>query len=653
MANVTEGVVPLFAVGNTHETRRQSSLAGGLLFWGLFSVVAVAVRGVRWDENHEFAQAILGLIHYDPGHPMYVYTRGLYSIQTWALAGLMAVRDSALLVNGLRNVLFLVATTFPVFLWATLLSRRALTGHVAVIVVLMGIHVSFYGNYPQFVWPGFYSNGHVGTGWALASAALLASPYWRLGLLFTGLMPMVHLGQFPPVFLLAVCRVAYSSWWRKERTAALRAFPGLLLCAVFWLALRDFAVPVATHGPYASEITPDAVLAGYMTHFASHRALPWGTGHLLLAGGLILFAAAARREWRVEHGAGPFGWLFLHTLIVTGIVWGTMAVQRTLGSATPYLLLAWMPYRLMNHLGPLLVAAMVAMPGRRSMMAQGFPALAVVLLLGALRPVLGMVVPQVLFARYLADGAWAVFLLWGASVALLAMELRGDRRFVRPWLLCLAIALVALAVYHQFGAGCVLIGMALSALGGCLSPSTAKQHGGWGQPPSRGRAVATGGLAVLLALVLLVGQWQHREHLPVSPFEREVRDYLAARGDPDALIVARYQQEGLQARLGHPVMTDMASLTWIPYRPSLGPAFYGMYRDLYGLDLAPPPGVNPMPLAWFEVWPRKNGTAWRRLARKYDFHYVLAPSFMKLALTPVVEGDHERLYAVEMEDMAE
>ena len=34
-------------------------LRSGLLFWGVFSLLAVLVRGVRWDENYEFAQTFL------------------------------------------------------------------------------------------------------------------------------------------------------------------------------------------------------------------------------------------------------------------------------------------------------------------------------------------------------------------------------------------------------------------------------------------------------------------------------------------------------------------------------------------------------------------------------------------------------------------
>jgi len=152
--------------------------------------------------------------------------------------------------------------------------------------------------------------------------------------------------------------------------------------------------------------------------------------------------------------------------------------------------------------------------------------------------------------------------------------------------------------------------------------------------------------AGLLLVSLLAREWGSRAHLPVSRFEGAVRAYLADRGEGDALLVARYHQEGLQARTGHPVMTDMASPTWIPYRPSLGPAFAGMYRDLYGLDLAPGPGAGPMPVAWHAVWPEKTLAEWRRLGERYGFRYVVAPGFMELPLKPVVEGVHERLYRV-------
>jgi hypothetical protein len=102
-------------------------------------------------------------------------------------------------------------------------------------------------------------------------------------------------------------------------------------------------------------------------------------------------------------------------------------------------------------------------------------------------------------------------------------------------------------------------------------------------------------------------------------------------------------QEGLQARLRHPVMTDMATMTWVPYKPVLGPAINKIYSDFYGIDFIRP---SPEGQAWFEVWPAKTTTEWRALSKEYNLSYVLAPQFMTLPLTPVVRGNQNILYEI-------
>ena len=603
------------------------------MLWAGFCVLAVGLRGVRWDENYEFAQALLGQVPYPADHPLAQYVHRFYSLQTLSLAALMEFFPGPLLANGLRNVMFLLATVWPPFLLGALLSGRARWGHAAAFLVLMGIHVPFYSNYPVQVWPGLYSNGHIGLGWALLTVTCVLFGYLRTGSLLLGLMPAVHLGQFPPVLAWALLRGLWL--WRQGRREDLRrAAPwcvaGLAVSVLFWILQRAFVLPIPMAGPFACSVDPDAVLRAYMMHLAGHRAIPWDTGQIVVAAALLLTVAAAR--WK-EGPGGAWWWLGVYVGIVATLVWGIMAIQAQMGISTPWMLIAWMPYRLVNHLSPILIAMMAAVLGEKT---PGRPWIAGALLYGAVRPLLGAVLPASLFARYFAMGDAVFFALMGATAVMLAWALRRDRSFCIPWMALVSAGLIVLGLVHQFGAVCcVLGGMA----------AVASNRWRFAAHP-RWIAIATACGAALMCL-LLVEQWRQREHLPVSSFECQVRQYLDEKHESNAMILVRHQQESLQARLGHPVMTDMATLTWIPYQPSLGPALYKMYRDLYGITITDNPNEPVTTQPWFEVWPAKTKTEWQRLGQEYGFHYVFAPGFMKLDLPKALEGATDNLFVIE------
>ena len=216
----------------------------GTLFWTAFSMMAVLVRGIRWDENYEFAQVLLGIIPYPEGHPLAQYVHGFYSLQTWSLAGLMAVSPSPFLANGLRNMLFLLATVVPPFLMGSLLGRRARWGHVAALLVLLGIHIPFYSNYPVQVWPGLYSNGHIGLGCALLTLYLLLAGRHRRAYLLFGLMPAIHAGQFPPLLGLVLLRLLWNGCYRHTREWRIAwrwTSAGFVVCAFGFAARRTLA----------------------------------------------------------------------------------------------------------------------------------------------------------------------------------------------------------------------------------------------------------------------------------------------------------------------------------------------------------------------------------------------------------------------------
>jgi hypothetical protein len=597
--------------------------------WGLFACAAVALRGVRWDEDYEFAQVLLGRVTYPEGHALPRHVFSLLSLQHWTLAAWMWVCSDALSPNALRNVLFLLATVLPPYLLARTLSGQAVWGVAAALLCLAGIHVPFYSTYPVQVWPDLYSNGHLGTAWVLLALWAFLDGRPRTAWLLTGLAPAIHLGQAPPLLLLA--GVVLLAHLRQRDAVALRdaaqwGGAGLLVSVLVALWAYFQALPDPVSGGYTDPTSADAVFRGYMMHWATHRSIPWGTGHLAVAGAVALAFLAA-----CAPGARCARLLLGYLLALCGLVYGSMLVHLAMGSDMPRVLIAWMPYRLMNHAAPILIALAVAGLARHT---GGLgAALVCVALAGlALRPLLEIMLPAAIFARYVAEGDAVLFALWGAAMIAYGQALPAGRR---RWGVALGLGLlIALAPFHGFGAVCALLGAACAwGVSRMRLPSTYTARAGWG-------------CAMLLALVLLGGQYANRTPLPRAPFEAEAARYLAAHNAPQRLVLAHYQQEGLQARLNQPMVADMATMTWIPYKPSLGPALYRLYRDCFGVNFAPAAGEQPTGAPWDVHWAGHSPAQWQALGARYGIGFVIAPRSVGVQLPEVVAVEGMGLYAV-------
>lgn len=622
--------------------RQGGPLVCSLVCVVFYCVLAVWVRGVRWDESFEFAQVIAGWVHYPDGHPMHRHAHNLFTAQTYGLAALMQFVRSEAVLNGLRNTLFLLSVVLPPFLLTVALARARIGedravwwGHAAALLALLGIHREFFSTYPVQVWPDLYSNGAIGLGWALLTLALFLMDCNRVAFLLAGVMPIIHAGQWPPVLvfagLYAVHRqCAQPAEFRRE---LLWFLGGLLLTALFAMAYLHYRVPPPGSGPYAAPVEAQAVYQGFMTHAASHRSLPWGTGQVLMMGFVLLAGLTLWEDGQSSAGRGPWSWLALYGIIVALLVWGTMGIHLALGPKTPRIFLAWMPYRLINHLGPLLIAMIVSKLAKHTRAQTGVLAVGLALVFGVLRPLLRHALDVSFYERYLGGGEGVLFLLYGAAIITICRAGASLHRF-RTWRgILLSGAWFGLAVMHQFGAACVLAG-ALLGLPARVWPREAKDS----------RVLAC--LCATVAVVLLTEQWSERDHLPRTSFEAEAKAHLDTVGDEDTLVLAHYYEEGLQAKLGKPIMSDMATITWIPYEPDLGPALYKLYRDLYGIDL-----ISGQMVEGWRNWPEKTTREWAQLAQEYGFQYVLTRRRVRLLLPEVElpdasETDTSHLYRI-------
>ncbi len=618
-------------------------LRSGVLFWCSFSLIGVVIQGVRWDENYEFAQVLLGQVPFPEDHPLHQYVWRLFSIQHISLAGLMIFVKDPLWVNGFRNVLFLLSSTVPVYLWGTSLSRRPLIGHVAVVLILMEIHVPFLSSYPIHVWPGVFSNGPVGLGYMLLSAWALATGRHRLAGGLIGFAPLVHLGQFPPLLAMTVLYLGWLAIKKHHPEAkrlVLASLPGVTMTILLGLILRAYSTPPPTDGAYFTAAEPMRIWHHFMAHFASHRAIPYTIGHILLAGSLLFGVQLLwlqRREKRTASTGSPplsdptTAWAIIYLAIASLTVWIIMAIHYAAGSDVPFLFAAWLPYRLMNHVGPLLIPLLLAVTLRRS--TSEAPVWLPLLLLATLLGPLLQLVSVELATRYITEGDYLFFLLFGLASSVLT---RTSTDGSPPWGLraSVLLSMVLLACFHQFGAACMALGWITGLLPTPPRPTARELRG-----------LATCLVAVLL-IVLLTKHGERSKHLFVEPIFQQVAQYLEEAGEDDAMVLTPYQQIGTQMKTGHPIMADMATQFYGMYVPPIAPSVAAIFQDFYGLQFDPNAPASQADLPWYGVWPAKSLKEWQHLSVKYELHYVLAPDFMDLPLEKVVDGNGNNLYKI-------
>ena len=617
------------------QIREKRSLWAGALFWVAFSLAAVALRGVRWEETYEHALAITRTVPYPEGHPFFIYCRDVFSGQSYFSALLMSLWDSPLFINGLRNVVQLSFCTVPVFMLGMRFSGRAWGGHLGVVLVLLGVHRGFQSYYPIEMWPHFFATGQIGAGYALLIFVLLLANCWRSAWFLLGLMPMIHIGQWPVIGLFAGLH-----WlWRLregDRVSVRQAvgwfLVGLAPCVLFFVVHRQFHVPMPVEGAWFAEGDARAIWSAYTGRHDLHRAVPRDSFlKSLMASGLVLMLSAfvALREGgatRVRRDAAQvFGFALLLGAIVIGI-WG---VHQGLGSRAPFLLIGWMPYRLMNHLAILLVPLVVGILWRGR---GGQGLLALVLLYALLLPLWQMIFPAALYARYAGNLESPIYVLCGGALVSALWPLRRGRP---AWLArrCLGAALLLVAWYYPFALACGLAG----AIAWVVCDRATWQYGSGGHRRLRNGALVLG--AMLLGR-LMIHEARTREQLPSQPIHQHVADWLDAHGEKDAMIVTPYWDVNWLAKTRRPIFADYQTAHLMSYVPALAPSLKKMHADVFGFIVD---GETGPPLA---EWPERSAEEWRRLAEVYGFRYVLAPAEMALKLERVLAGQPYDLYRV-------
>lgn len=619
---------------------RKHSIAFGACAWMLFAFVAVAVRGIRWEENYEFAQVLLGTIAYPPGHPIYQHAHNSPSLQPYLTAALLWIDPSPHLACGVRNVLYALAKTLPFFLLGAAITGRARWGHAAAVLALLAGH-EFATTYPSRPWPMFAGNGAVGMGAALLGLACLCNGWTGAAYGIAGLMPALHLGQCLPLFAVVGCHAAHT-WLRGRREELRRVGLGLLaglggtvVTVLIFLCLR---VPWPASGPYFDPIPPETVWKTFMTYYSAHRELVWDRQQAVLfwaalSGALLVYTGIREGLSRTRQT-----WMGVYMSVTALLVWGIMVLHALLGAEIPAWLIGWMPYRLVNHLIPLLVVFAVLIASKTG---PGIACMAAALLC--------IVLPY--------GGEHAFLVAAAAAAASAPYATPRHPRFAKAWFA--AAGMLWLVLIHQFGLDgayfavpflvCVLAHHFASRRDvSCpVRADSAFAQGQW----LRRALHLTVSLACLVALgSSLHAEWKRRgdvaERLTPTDLELRARAYLAEHAAPNSMIAVPVHQWRLQARLGYPVITDAATHTWLPYHARLGPTLCKLYRDLYGIDLLAR-GGRPTPFEfWHAHWKQLSTEQWQALGKEYDFRFVFVPTFVPLSLPVAVEDDWFRLHYI-------
>jgi len=598
-------------------------------------VAAVAVRGVRWDEAYEHAQILSGQIPYSENHPLYRYVHNGFSLQTYLSALVVWLMPGPIVLNGIRNVLFVLASVLPAYLFTRKLTGNALWGHAAALLTLAGVWLEFDSSYPLSVWPNTFTNGYLGGGYMLLTMYLILTARWRTGLFFLGLAPAIHIGELPAI--LPVCGLLLVwTFVRGDRAPLLRALPwgaaGVAICVGFGLLIRfGFYVPWPEIVSEAASV--DAIWKGYTEYFDPHRRFPPMNAQVGAVAALLIGIGAAMtlgvREplWR---------WLAIYTASVVAVVWVAMSIHAALGPETPFLVIGWMPYRLLNLLLPVWLATVIGVLAGREDEAGGrigawMVGGALALYLGL--PILRLGLGDDLIDRYLASGELVMLLLTGAAYARLARTIPARYGVALGWRVAGAAGFVGLVFVHQLGATAFALGAIAFLSFQMRSRLTIPAFPRW----------SIAGTAAALALLLNYEQFTSREQLPRSTFDEQIADYMEERGERGVVLLAHPSEFLLQARVGNPVLIETQTASLMSYLPALGPWIQQAYLDLYGFgfDQRPPANIDAR---WRELWAARSAEEWGALAHRYELGYVIAPASVPLDLEPAVKGDSATLY---------
>ncbi|MCC6857574.1 MAG: hypothetical protein IT158_03380 [Bryobacterales bacterium] len=623
-------------------------LLGGLAAWSLYALAAIVFRGVVMDETVVPAQIIAGSVRYPPGHPHAIFYPKAFNLVNYAAAALWTLQPDAFLLSALRNFIFLILSLFVPFAFGLVLTGKPAWGHLAAALTATEAGLRYHGTYPMWVFPNFYSHGHVGLHLALLTVALMLARTWRTAGLLAGLLPGLHAAMPIAVWPWSACYI----WLARrgpagaERRRLYAAFAlGLAVCAGFggWLHLQPAFTQSAP--PYDITAGGDVVYRQFSQYIDAHRGIPplRSPGYLANALAVFLVGGLLLHRIRGNAPAWPLGWLLLFCAWVWAYVFGAAFIRQAFGWFPPILHIL-MPNRFSNLSAVLLIPVTAAFigwrldkPGASRLAGQ---ALLIAALLGS---------AAALFAQPVRARLHLLAAVWALALAFDLISAGGGRH--RKASAAAAVVLGcslwlsgARYAWAYFGATYLPAAAGLLVLRKAL-PSDPKK----GALPRWARAGIPTSVALLVLLAVLSSGRPAREPRwdAVSEDDRSVARWLAAHAAPGELVLpVIFPRAELQAKTGYPVLAEQETLYLMSYSPELGPSIGALVRDLYDVDLSDPAGMRRIAPrgrlsfyspVWRDGWKKRSLGQWRLLGRKYGFRLVLSESGMEVNLPAVLK----------------
>jgi hypothetical protein len=637
------------------------------VLWALYALAYLLLNGAIVDETVVSAQILTGAVDYPAGHPHELFHRQALSLTNHVSAAIAWVLPGYEAVSFVRNFLFLFLSGFVPYLVGTLLTGRWIWGLCASALVLADCAWILRGVYPTFVFPTFYSHGHIGAYGALLVVCLLVTRRWRLGGLLLGLFPGIHL-------LLAALLWAWGALWlgltrARPRGAELRRLlvwlaGGLAACLVSFLGSWLAGVEGPASDVWRVAQGGEQVRENFIAFTDIHRQMPaagsarFQLGYLgnsvIFGTGALLLLVYLRRQGSARFGTalGIVGF----ALLALVCVWGSRAWYELFGGL-PDAVETAMPNRLSNLAAVLVIPVFVA--GLRESCAQAPPRIRRLALLLIAALVLGAA--ALTFARWYPSRIWVgknfrLLPLYGLLAAgLAAATVLSGSRVLRGVALLAAAAIAWLLADQRDLVGNesmpVFLGGFLAALA-----LFRLQPGHPSAEPGRIVGVLLPAALCLLCMAAALRTRQADEASTYTLFDRELCAWLDEHARPDEMLLPPLlPRTQLQAKSSHPVLLELGTLWLMPYFPELSSVIGRMTAELYGVDYSDRAGLEELAEdgylgqyapVWRRAWTQRSTAQWTALGQRWGFRLVVAPADWPLALEPALVADGWALYSL-------
>jgi hypothetical protein len=644
----------------------------GSACWAAFAVVAVALNGVVMDEATVPAQIISGAVKYPGGHPHDIYYKTVYSFTHVAAAGFLSLWNSDLALSAVRNWLFLTLSLVTPFAVTLALTRRASWGHVAAALTLLGGHLLYQGVYPMWVFPNYYSQGHVGMHLALLAGALIVARVWRAGGLLAGMMPAMHAAMALTVWpwlagYLLLRRITGGAVIVPRLLAGLGI--GVLFSVGVAFLIPLISGPAAPVAPYDTLAGADLARAGFQAFTDAHRLEPgfMTRGYLLnpvaflALSYVLLWATRSSERTSTERSVDVVAILGLGFCSMA-IVYGVWVVQAVFGGLPEIVAMA-MPWRFSNVTATLLVpvsvaaiAALIArMDERDALVARTVVALMVAVFGVAMGGLLG-------FSGRLAVERQMLAVLWGLPFGLGLWVIRSTPGRMGHLLLPMMGIMTAAAPFWGDSKAALYLAVATTACVIAASAGRLLAAGAPGRLLSRTSSLVMTAAIVACAAGMLTARVVDASNSSEVDWDRISTDdvtidrWLAENaGADEPVLAAIYPRVELQAKARQPVLLELETLFLMTYLPNLAPQIGTMVRDLYGVDYEQADAVarqcrsglvRPWCQVWTDAWKGRTRDQWIELARKYRFRFVVAPAEFGVDLPMRLQTARANVYEI-------